>query len=131
MVGNTFLPTFGHLEFYAMNLVAENISTRSCQFHIFSHCYASNYVYHFWIQGTTQKSDGLSNPREIKESCGGDGYIWKGLFLNASCRLCPVLKGISAIMQSICEIFSHLAKVKDSLCIFIISLKSKYYFSIL
>lgn len=75
MVGNTYLPTFGHLEIYAMNLVAENISTKGCQLHIFSHCYASNYVYHFCIQGTTLKSDGLSNPREIKESGGGDGYI--------------------------------------------------------
>lgn len=41
------------------------------------------------------------------------------------------LKGIPAITQSKCEIFSYLAKVKDSLCIFIILLKSKYYFSIL
>ena len=77
MVGNTYLPEFGHLKFYAMNLIPENISTNGCQLCIFSHCCASNYVYHFCIRGkgAALKSDGLSDPREVKKSCGGDGYI--------------------------------------------------------
>lgn len=29
MVGNAYLPKFGHSEMYAMNLVAENISTNA------------------------------------------------------------------------------------------------------
>ena len=33
------------------------------------------YVYHFHVQGTTVKCDGLSDPREIKKSCGGYGYL--------------------------------------------------------
>lgn len=81
-VGKAYLPEFGHLKLYVIEF--DSISTNSCQLHIFSHCCTSNYIYHFCIQDTILKSDGLSDSREIKKSWEGGGYIWKGWFLNAS-----------------------------------------------
>lgn len=41
MAGGNYVPEFGHLNFYAMNLIVENISMNICQIHILSHCCAS------------------------------------------------------------------------------------------
>lgn len=69
-------------------------------------------------------------PQRNQEILWGLWLYLKRLIFKCIPQTGPVLKGIPDI-QSKCEIFSHLAKVKDSPWIFIILLKSEYYFPIL
>ena len=115
MAGGNYVPEFGHLNFYAMNLIVENISMNICQIHILSHCCASklslslSHTGHhsdlwcfIWLQRNQEILWGLQpylkrlKRRESGESretsCRGKDHVLEALWVGAEAALVPMIK---------------------------------------